>query len=122
MMKGGDNVCYGMTLNEYQQKAMRTNTAQGKDDVMSLLNYALGTAGEAGEVADIIKKHAFHGHKLSIDDLISELGDVLWYVSQLAMMLGVNLSDVAKDNIAKLEARYPDGFSKTDSINRKENG
>ncbi|EAC2891923.1 nucleotide pyrophosphohydrolase [Listeria monocytogenes] len=121
-MKGGDNVCYGMTLNEYQQKAMRTNTAQGKDDVMSLLNYALGTAGEAGEVADIIKKHAFHGHKLSIDDLISELGDVLWYVSQLAMMLGVNLSDVAKDNIAKLEARYPDGFSKTDSINRKENG
>lgn len=115
-------MCYGMTLNEYQQKAMRTNTAQGKDDVMSLLNYALGTAGEAGEVADIIKKHAFHGHKLSIDDLISELGDVLWYVSQLAMMLGVNLSDVAKDNIAKLEARYPDGFSKTDSINRKENG
>ncbi len=119
-MKGGDDLSDGMTLNGYQRKAMRTNTAQGKDDVMSLLNYALGTAGEAGEVADIIKKHAFHGHNLNKGDLVSELGDVLWYVSQLAMMLEVNLSDIAENNITKLEARYPDGFSKTDSINRKE--
>ncbi|HBJ8545872.1 TPA: nucleoside triphosphate pyrophosphohydrolase family protein [Listeria monocytogenes] len=111
-----------MTLNEYQRKAMRTNTAQGKDDVMSLLNYALGTTGEAGEVADIIKKHAFHGHKLNKGDLVSELGDVMWYVSQLALILEVSLEDIAKNNIAKLEARYPDGFSRESSINRKENG
>ncbi|EAD0751283.1 TPA: nucleoside triphosphate pyrophosphohydrolase family protein [Listeria monocytogenes] len=119
-MKGGDSVNNEMTLNEYQRKSMRTNIAHGEGDTMGLLNYALGTAGEAGEVADIIKKHAFHGHELNRQDLISELGDVMWYVSQLAVILGISLEEIAKNNVTKLEARYPNGFSEKDSINRKE--
>ncbi|EDO0433950.1 nucleotide pyrophosphohydrolase [Listeria monocytogenes] len=111
-----------MTLREYQIRSMRTNTNRELGDVGCLLNFALGTTGEAGEVADLVKKYVFHEHELDTHELILELGDVMWYVSQLALTLGVSLDEVAERNINKIESRYPDGFNKTDSINRRENG
>lgn len=104
----------GYELNEYQQEAMRT-AGERKDD---LACHALGIAGEAGEVADLFKKHLFHGHDLDRDKVIKELGDVLWYVAVLAQRMGVQLSTVAERNIAKLRERYPDGFSSERSRNR----
>lgn len=80
---------------------------------------ALGVAGEAGEVADIIKKHVGHAHPLNEDKLKDELGDVLWYVADLAKTLGITLSSVAEHNVAKLQKRYPEGFSTERSINRE---
>lgn len=79
---------------------------------------ALGVAGEAGEVADLVKKHVGHGHALDRDKLAKELGDVLWYVAALAHDIGIDLSTVAALNIEKLRRRYPDGFSTERSINR----
>lgn len=83
-----------------------------------LLVAALGLAGESGEFADGIKKIVRHGHFLSREKLIEELGDVLWYVAEAASAVGVNLSDVAAQNIAKLQKRYPSGFSEEASRNR----
>lgn len=103
-----------MNLNEYQRLASRT--ANLKDE--ALTNFALGIAGEAGEVADMVKKYVFHGHQLDRDELIKELGDVLWYVSQLAAWMDIELDEVAKRNIEKLMARYPNGFSKEASRSR----
>lgn len=103
-----------LNLNEYQKLASKT--ANLKDE--ALTNFALGIAGEAGEVADMVKKHVYHGHQLDRDELIKELGDVLWYVSQLAAWMNIELDEVARRNIEKLMARYPNGFSKEASRSR----
>ena len=71
----------------------------------------LGIASEAGEVADLLKKHLGHGHELDREKLKKELGDVLWYVARIAQHFGMGLEDVARANVAKLRQRYPSGFS-----------
>lgn len=97
-------------LDTYQRLAARTvNPAQTLG--ANRANFALGLAGEAGETAELIKKHLYHGAPLDKEKLRKELGDVLWYVAMLARNAGLTLSDVALGNVAKLRARYPDGFS-----------
>lgn len=99
-------------LDEYQIGTKRT---AGDDDIATL---CLGLAGESGEVCDIVKKYLGHGHTFDKNKLISELGDVLWYVARLADSMGFLLSNVAESNIEKLRKRYPDGFSSERSIDR----
>jgi NTP pyrophosphatase (non-canonical NTP hydrolase) len=84
-----------------------------------MLNGALGLCGEAGETADIVKKHFFQGHDLDKEDLKNEMGDCLWYIAVLAHSAGIELHEVARYNIEKLKKRYPDGFSFEKSINRQ---
>ncbi|SDM17828.1 nucleoside triphosphate pyrophosphohydrolase family protein [Bacillus sp. OK048] len=105
-----------MKLNEYQEISART--ANSHD--FELANYGLGITGEAGEVADLIKKAVFHGHAIPKDAIKKELGDVLWYLSQIARLAGLTLEEVATGNIEKLMKRYPDGFSRERSVNRCE--
>lgn len=81
---------------------------------------ALGLAGESGEAVDLVKKALHHGHPLDASKLAKELGDVLWYLAVLAAAIGYDLSAVAEMNVSKLRARYPDGFSKDASRNRKD--
>lgn len=81
---------------------------------------ALGLTGEAGEVADYIKKVLFHSHQLSKEKLAEELGDVLWYLTYLTNISGYSLSEIAELNIEKLEKRYPEGWSVERSIKREE--
>ena len=84
-----------------------------------LICTALGLTGEAGEFADHIKKAAFQGHPLNKADLLKELGDQLWYLSQGARMLDSSLAEIAQMNIAKLRLRYPNGrFEAERSLNR----
>ena len=123
-----------LTPDEYVKKAMRTNDglcstrlfekvfwadAYG-ENMGELLNGALGITGEAGEVADIIKKYFFHGHQLDKDALIKEMGDVMWYIALLCHALKVPFATVMERNIGKLEKRYKDGFSEKASQNREE--
>ena len=106
-----------MTINEYQKLAMTTlNPALDKKDV--LINGVMGLCGESGEVIDIVKKHLAQGHELDRDKLIKELGDVAWYLAETATALDVDLEEVLAGNIAKLKARYPEGFSTERSIHR----
>lgn len=111
-----------MEANTYQELAMRTansnplaSTAENR-----LINAALGLCGEAGEIADSIKKFQFHGHDLDRDELVKELGDILWYVALAATALDVPLDEVMQRNIDKLRRRYPEGFSVEASRNRSE--
>lgn len=106
-----------MTLNEYQELSMRTKL--NNDLKENLLCGGLGISGEAGEVSDTIKKIIFHGHEFNKNELIKELGDVLWYISFISNSIDCTLEDVAKQNIDKLNKRYPNGFSKENSINRE---
>ena len=105
-------------LNEYQQLALRTSGA--KDPEHMVLNSALGLNGEAGEVADLVKKHIFQGHDLDRDKMAKELGDVLWYVASGAAGIGYTLAEIAEMNAEKLRRRYPDGFDVEKSLNRAE--
>lgn len=98
-----------MTLDEYQQLAARTIGTRTQADQLS--NMALGLAGEAGETADMLKKHLFHGKPLIHDEVVKELGDVMWYVAGMATAIGISLDAVAQRNVDKLRQRYPDGFS-----------
>lgn len=108
-----------MNLDEYQQLAART-LGRNRTHEQLLANAALGLTGEAGETAEIIKKHLFHDTPLDQDALIKELGDCLWYIGAFATVLGVSLDDVAQRNIDKLRKRYPDGFDSERSRNRTE--
>ena len=108
-----------MELDEYQKLALRT--AGHRESKEKVLTYAaLGLAGESGEVAEIVKKAFYHGHALDHGSLYKELGDVLWYLAVMADGLGFSLDQIAQGNIAKLQARYPEGFSEQRSINRHE--
>ncbi len=104
-----------MVPNEYQKQAMRVST----DKCRNLSNVGLGITGEAGEVADLIKKHLYQGHELDKNYLAHELGDVVWYVALACETIGYNLEDVLRMNIEKLWMRYPDGFDPERSIHRK---
>lgn len=99
----------------YQEGTRRT---AGSDDLAVL---ALGLCGEAGEAADVIKKHIGQGHELDKDKLLRELGDQLWYLARMADVLGTKLSEVAEKNRLKLLSRYPDKFTPEASINRSQN-
>lgn len=108
-----------MKFSEYQQASNKTRNREiGMDN--ELANYSLGLVCEAGEVGDILKKMLFHGHNLDRDGVIKEMGDVLWYMSNICNILNIKLSDVARINLGKLNKRYPNGFNCDDSINRKE--
>ena len=105
-----------MNFNDYQTLAMRTCPALGQIDMLG--NAALGLAGEAGEVADIIKKHLYQGHPPEPDKIADEVGDVLWYCALAARAINASLDDIALHNVHKLQRRYPQGFDTTRSQRR----
>jgi NTP pyrophosphatase (non-canonical NTP hydrolase) len=115
-----------MDAYEYQQLAARTLIPEPGVDFtgpeLMLVWNAIGLAGEAGEVAELVKKGVFHRHGLDQARLANELGDVLWYAAGLCTVLGLDLGEVMQANIDKLRRRYPNGFSSADSQNRVDAG
>lgn len=134
-----------MNPNEYQRMAMRTNDGKDSERLQNflikvdtvnelaelegksirvksgeLICGVMGLNGEAGEVVDLLKKFVFHGHKFVKEDLVKELGDVLWYVALICDSLGITMEEVMEKNINKLKERYPEGFTEKASINRKD--
>lgn len=107
-----------MDMRKYQEEARRTSNAKNRED--KLLNAALGLSGEVGEVVDHIKKWKFQGHELNKKEIIEELGDVLWYIGEMADGINADLGKIAENNIAKLQQRYPTGFEEAKSRNRKQ--
>ena len=88
-----------------------------------LITCSMGMQAESGEFSEIIKKIVFQGKDYDEDvrfHLKRELGDVLWYWVQGCLALGFTPQDVMKENISKLEKRYPNGFEKHRSEVREE--
>lgn len=82
-----------------------------RDQDDEVFNAVLGLTGEAGEVADQVKKWYFHTEKPSAfhrEKLVSELGDVFFYVIKFMDLTGINLEEVIAGNRAKLESRHPE--------------
>ena len=88
-----------------------------------LMTAALGLNGEGAEFSEIIKKCIFQGKEFDDDThkrLKSELSDVMWYVAQGCIALNTSIDELCEINTNKLKERYPEGFSKDKSENRKE--
>ncbi len=100
-----------MEFNEYQEWARKYDLFKptGNYNTVSFIEKVLGLTGEAGETADKIKKILRDKEgKISEEDkgeIVKELGDVLWYLAAISTYLGVDLEEVAKGNIGKLESR-----------------
>ena len=93
-------------------------------NINRLTTSAVGISAEGGEFMEIVKKMVFQGKPWNADNrehLIIELGDVMWYVAQACMALGVSFDDVVATNVEKLKKRYPGGeFDVYHSENRRE--
>lgn len=97
-------------LNDYQDAALETAVYP---ENMKVIYPALGINGEAGEVAEKVKK-IYRDHSGIMDDdarraIMKELGDVLWYVAVMAHDIGYSLQEVANANIEKLKSRQQRG-------------
>ena len=100
-----------MDFDNYQIEARKTAIYPNKDK--NFIYPTLGLVGESGEVAEKIKK-VLRDKNGSLDDdsklaLKKELGDVLWYLSNLCDELGFSLNDIAKVNLEKLNLRLSSG-------------
>jgi len=77
-----------------------------------LLTAAVGMSAEAGEFTEVVKKIIFQGKPVNEENLFHlkrELGDIMWYVAQACIGLGVSLEEVIEMNVDKLVSRYPGG-------------
>jgi len=100
-----------MNFDEYQTKAIRTDRVPGSVDDTNpepVIVPMLGLAGEAGQLLSEYKKHLRDGdaHTLFRNRVGEELGDLLWYISNVASKFELSLSGIARDNIIKTEARW----------------
>ena len=107
-----------MTINEYQQMALRTESPT-TNETDRILQGAMGLCGESGEYIDILKKHMFQGHELDKKHMAKELGDIAWYLAVSADAIDYDLETIFQMNIDKLKARYPEGFETNKSTHRK---
>ncbi len=126
-------------LNEYSRFVDNVTSDESKDlekliirlielndqgiNVARLLCGTIGAASEGGEFAEIAKKIIFQGKPLNEATLFHmkrELGDEIWYWMQKCMALHIDPKEVIEENIRKLEARYPDGWSVARSEVREE--
>ncbi len=94
-----------MSMNEYQSLAAKTAIY---NSTHAILYPALGLAGEAGEVANKVKKMICDGN-FDRQGIAAEIGDVLWYVAGLSRDLNLDLHDIALANLAKLYDRKSRG-------------
>lgn len=94
-----------MEMQSYQDQAFTTATEPSKN----IYYMTLGLTGEAGEVANKVKKVMRDGKALDLDDIKKEIGDVLWYVAGLCTVTGIPLEEVAKANLEKLADRQKRG-------------
>jgi NTP pyrophosphatase (non-canonical NTP hydrolase) len=98
-------------FNSYQKEALSTDRVparEGADDATSLIVPMLGLAGETGQLLSEYKKHLRDGeaHRLFKERVSEELGDLLWYIANVASKFDLSLSDIAAANLAKVKQRW----------------
>ena len=105
-----------MNNKQYLELSDRTCKHITEDFVMNpatfdLLHATLGITGEAGELADAVKKSIFYSKPLDIANMREEIGDIMWYIALACRTLEFDLDELLAENIAKLQKRYPEKYS-----------
>jgi NTP pyrophosphatase (non-canonical NTP hydrolase) len=109
---------YGQPANQFLDYTIFVQSMKVFPEKHAIVYPALGMIGEAGEVSEKVKKWLRGDKDLDKEDLIREIGDVLWYCTALAIDLGYTLDDVARMNIDKLNGRKERGTIKGSGDNR----
>lgn len=128
-----------MDLNDYQKFVTTVTSQESKNfrklqqrleeldntvNVSTLLTAGIGLSSEGGEFNEIVKKCVFQGKPLDDDTIFHlkrELGDIMWYWVNACTALDLDPNEVIKENVFKLESRYPGGeFDAYFSENRKQ--
>ena len=108
-----------VTLEDYIPLARSTSATKNEPVITKLLHAAFGLSTETGEFSDGLKRKLFYGKPLDLVNLEEELGDILWYIAEAMVALGVNPSSILKRNLAKLKkVRFPEGFNSNNALNR----
>ncbi len=100
-----------MNLNDYQKESAKLVFANDRDRLGNITLWALGVTGEAGEVAENVKRVVRGDCQLSEikEPLKKEIGDVLWYLAQLATEFDLSLDEIAQTNLRKIRSRLKRG-------------
>jgi NTP pyrophosphatase (non-canonical NTP hydrolase) len=106
-----------MQINEYVELASMTNAELGSP-TLNNIHMILGMLTETGELADVFKKNIAYGKEIDWINVQEEMGDIFWYLGNFCKMNNFNLEDILANNIKKLQARYPNKFTKEDALNR----
>jgi NTP pyrophosphatase (non-canonical NTP hydrolase) len=110
-----------MTFDEYQKQAL-TTAIHHPDPLMNKTIWAMGVAGEAGEVLEKWKKIVAYKEGVVTAEETAELGkelaDVVWYVAVMAQQLGLSFEDIMQQNVAKLKSRKVRGVQRGAGDNR----
>jgi NTP pyrophosphatase (non-canonical NTP hydrolase) len=123
-----------MDADEYQKLALRTEktpaivdfdkyrqateTAIEPTRMDRLIHAALGVCTEAGELQDALKRHLIYGKDFDPTNVMEECGDLLWYIALALHATGYTMGEAMARNIAKLRARYPEGFTEAQALTR----
>ena len=113
-----------MEIKKYIEEAAKTCPELGSYDendaehCVDLAHMALGIGTESGEIQDAIKKRIAYGVGLDLVNIAEEMGDIMWYLVNLARMLGIDFNEVLRKNIDKLRERYGEAFSTYDALHR----
>lgn len=111
-----------MDFDEYEKLASRTAIFNDSQRLYRLYDLGLGIAGESGELVEKLKKIIRDDDGKVTEErreaLKKEIGDVLWYLSQLSSALGFKFSEAAEANVKKLEDRYARDMIKGSGDNR----
>ena len=107
-----------VTLNEYQVLAQRTmNLGLGFEETS---RHALhGMAAEVGEIHGLFQKF-YQGHEMDAEHVKKEVGDLMWFIAEFCTVYGWDMGEIARMNIEKLKARYPEGFTAEKSLHRRD--
>lgn len=88
-------------------------------DIMEMCHLGMAIPGEAGELADAIKRHTIYGNELDMKNVVEEIGDIAFFLQALMTKLGLNWADVLQANAVKLNKRYSSGtYKPEDAIAR----
>jgi len=98
-----------VSASQYQKECLKT--AKPFDDKKTeLSNWGLGIAGEAGDLIGCIKKTLFHDNDQT-QGIRENVGDTMWYIAMICNHFDWDLEEILAENVAKLKARYPQGFT-----------
>lgn len=107
-----------MHLNQYQAMAQRTMNPN-LEQFETIYHALHGMSAEIGELHGLYQK-SYQGHELEPEHLKKELGDLMWFIAEFCTAYGWTMEEIAKLNIDKLKARYPEGFDAEKSLHRRD--
>lgn len=105
-----------LRLKDYQELVKGT-AKTFNDPEKEISNWGLGIAGEAGDLAGCIKKTVYQGNDQRAG-VRENIGDSMWYLAMICNFYGWDFEEVLAENIAKLKARYPEGFTVKDALRK----